>query len=381
MAAGTEEGCLSVLLTVHHALERGTGAAGTTLALAAELQDRGHRVEVLGFDDLARRRGATIDSITFPHHVARIVRGRLDRGDVDVVDASSGDLAYVAADRVRAASSAVFTRSHGLEHLASARRRQAARAGELDLRWRYSLYHGGIRLREVARSFAVADAALLLNDAEARFAERSLGVAGERVWRTSPVLDDAVRRVPRAPTRDVLVLGAASWRKGGDIAIRVLESLLRADPALSVSWHGLEDPARVAALLADDLRDRAALAGPYPREALAGLLAGHRVLLFASRSEGLPVTLLEALRSGIAIVGSDVPGVRDLLGSGAGVLVPDGHAEGMAGAVRMLLADERVRAACEAHGAAVAASHAATVVVDALLGAYRAVLEVKRATR
>jgi glycosyltransferase involved in cell wall biosynthesis len=381
MAAGMADGCLSVLLTVHHSLERGTGAAGTTLALAAELHDRGHRVEVLGFDDLARRRGATIDSITFPHHVARIVRGRLDRGDVDVVDASSGDLAYVAASRVRAASSAVLTRSHGLEHLASARRRQAARAGELDLRWRYSLYHGGIRLREVARSFAVADAALVLNDAEARFAERSLGIAGERVWRTSPVLDDAVRRVPRAPTRDVLVLGAASWRKGGDVAIRVLESLLRADPALSVSWHGLEDPARVAALLADDLRDRAALAGPYPREALAGLLAGHRVLLFASRSEGLPVTLLEALRSGIAIVGSDVPGVRDLLGSGAGVLVPDGHAEGMAGAVRMLLADERARAACEAHGAAVAATHAATVVVDALLGAYRAVLEVKRATR
>jgi len=309
------------------------------------------------------------------------VRGRLDRGDVDVVDASSGDLAYVGAGRVRASSSAVFTRSHGLEHLASSRRRQAARAGELDLRWRYSLYHGGIRLREVARSFAVADAALVLNDAEARFAERSLGIAGERVWRTSPVLDDAVRRVPRAPTRDVVVLGAASWRKGGDVAIRVLESLLRADPALSVSWHGLEDPARVAALLADDLRDRASLAGPYAREALAGLLAGHRVLLFASRSEGLPVTLLEALRSGIAVVGSDVPGVRDLLGSGAGVVVPDGHAEGMAGAVRMLLADERARSACEAHGAAVAATHAPKVVVDALVGAYRAVLEVKRATR
>ncbi|HUD70040.1 MAG TPA: glycosyltransferase family 4 protein [Acidimicrobiales bacterium] len=371
---------LSVLLTVHHSLEQGTGAAGTTLALAAELQDRGHRVEVLGFDDLARRRGTTVDSIAFPHHVARIVRRRLDRADVDVIDASSGDLAYVSASRVRAASTAVFTRSHGLEHLASERRRSAARAGELDLRWRYSLYHGGIRLREVAHSFAVADGALLLNDAEVRFAERSLGVASDRVWRTSPVLDGAVQRLPRAPSRDVLVLGAASWRKGGDVAIRVLESLLRADSATTVSWHGLEDPAHVAAGLADDLGDRATLGGPYSREALAELLAGHRVLLFASRSEGLPVTLLEALRSGIAIVGSDVPGVSDLLGSGAGVVVPDGHVEGMAGAVRMLLADGPARSACEAYGADVAAAHSPQVVVDALLGAYRTVLVAKRAT-
>jgi glycosyltransferase involved in cell wall biosynthesis len=381
MSPGLADEQLSILLTVHHRLERGTGAAGATLALADELEQRGHRVEVIGFGGPERHRGPMLDAIAFPHRIARVVRGHLDRDDVDVIDSSSGDLAYVSAKRVRAASTAVFTRSHGLEQLASQRRRRGASAGELDLRWRYSLYHGGIRLREVARSFVVADGALLLNGAEVSFAERTFGIGAERLWRTAPVLDDAVHATPRAPSRDVLVLGPSSWRKGGDVAIRVLESLLRADPTITVSWHGLEDPAAVASGLADDLRERAELAGRYSPEALAGLLASHRVLLYASRSEGLPVTLLEALGGGIAIVGSDVPGVRDLLGGGAGVLVPDGHVEGMAGAVRVLLADEHARQACRAQGEAVAAAYQPAAVVDALLDAYRTVLAVKRSSR
>ena len=380
MSSGSVHERLSILLTVHHSLESGTGAAGATLALAAELQDRGHRVEVVGFDDLRRRRGATLDAIAFPHHVARAVGTRLQRGDVDVVDASSGDLAYLTAGRLRAGSAAVFTRSHGLEQLASERRRRGARAGELELRWRYAAYHGGPRLWEVARSFKVADGALLLSDAEERFAAERRGIPAARLWRTAPVVDTRVRRLPRAPRRDVLVLGPASWRKGGDVAIRVLESLLRADPTTTVTWHGLADVEAVRVALADDVRDRADLAGPYLRADLAELLSSHRVLLFASRSEGLPVTLLEALRAGIAVVGADVPGVSDLLGGGAGVLVPDGHVEGMTGAVRVLLHDEATRETCGARGAEVAAAHAPAVVVDALVAAYRSVLAAKLET-
>jgi glycosyltransferase involved in cell wall biosynthesis len=218
----------------------------------------------------------------------------------------------------------------------------------------------------------------LLSDAEMRFAEKDLGIPRERLWRTSPVIDTQVRVLPRAPRRDVLVLGAASWRKGGDVAVRVLDAVLRADASTTATWHGLDDVDAVAAALGDDVRDRADLAGPYSRADLGGLLSGHRVLLFASRSEGLPVTLLEALRAGIAVVGADVAGVSELLGSGAGMLVPDGHVDGMTGAVRVLLNDERARAACEARGAEVAATYAPTVVVDELVSAYRSVLETKR---
>ncbi len=90
-----DDAALRVLLIVHHDLVTGTGAAGSTIALGGELERRGHHVEVVGLDLLAHRRGATLDALAFPHAVARLVRGRLGRDDLDVVDASTGDLAYL----------------------------------------------------------------------------------------------------------------------------------------------------------------------------------------------------------------------------------------------------------------------------------------------
>jgi glycosyltransferase involved in cell wall biosynthesis len=380
LARGDDEP-LSILLTVHHDLERTAGAAGSTLALADRLVQRGHRVDVVGLDALSHRRGALLDAVAFPHRVTAIVSDRLGRGDVDVVDASSGDLAYFAPRHVRATSAAVFSRSHGLEQLASARRREGARAGELALRVRYRAYHGGFRLREVARSLRAADGVLLLNQAEDDYARDTLGIQATRIWRTAPLLGDVDVPTPRSPARDVLVLGDASWRKGGDVAIRVIATLLLADATRTASWHGLADPAATAREFPDDLRDRVQCAGPYGRDALGELLSSHTVLLMASRSEGLPLTLLEALRAHIAVVGSDVPGVRDLLASGAGVLVPEGHVEGMTAAVRLLLESPERRGACRAAAVDVVARYGPEHVLDELLSAYRTVLDVKRPPR
>ena len=369
---------LRVLLTVHHHLERGQGASGSTIVLAEALERRGHAVEVVGLGLLRRSRGSLFDAVSFPRAVARLVERRLDRGDLDVIDASSGDLGAVAASRIHGAPVAVFTRSHGLEHLADAARRAAATDGELSLRWRYSLYHGGYRLREVARSFTCADGALLLNDAEEQYVTSALGVPGERVFRTTPLAGAELEVLSRDERRDVLVLGPSSWRKGGDVATRVLEAVLRAVPSTTATWAGLDDPARTAARLGDDVAARVRLTGRYDRGEEAALLASHRVLLFASRFEGLPVTLLEALGAGIAVVGSDVPGVRDLLGDGAGVLVAAGHTEGFVVAVRALLADPARRHLCAALGVATAAALRSGPVVDRLEGVYRTVLARKR---
>ncbi len=375
--AGPHDARLRILLTVHHELSTGQGAAGSTLALADELERRGHRVEVAGLGLLSRSRGGLRDAVAFPHVVARVARVRLERDDLDVLDASSGDLAYLRRAHVAAARCAVVTRSHGLEHLAIERRRQGASDGELRLRRRYSLYHAGLRRWEVTRSLRTADGILVLNEAEARFASSSLGISAGRIWRTAPVVEPVVARRDEV-VRDVLVLGPASWRKGGDVALRVLETLLRGEPSMTASWHGLDDPGSTAAALSADVRARTVLAGRYPRAALASLLGSHRVLLFASRSEGLPVTLLEAMSARLAVVGTDVPGVRDLLGAGAGVLVPDGHVAGLVAAVRGLLADDDARVACATVGERTAARFAPATVVDDLVASYRAVLDLKR---
>lgn len=376
-----ERGPLRILLSAHHDLDERGGVAGSTRALAEGLAERGHEVQVCGFDLLERRRGAVRDALAYPHALAREVRRRLGGDGLDVVDASTGDLAYVGRSRIAASSCAFFTRSHGLEQLAARRRREGARRGELALRARYRAYHGGFRLHEVRRSLEAADGVLLLNDAEVAYATNELGLSSTRVWRTAPLA--AALPAPRArAARDVLVLGPCSWRKGGDVALRVVEHLLRADPNLSASWHGLEHPDELAGRLAPALAVRVAFGGRYDPQTLSDLLGSHRVLLCCSRSEGLPVTLLEALASGIACVGTDVPGVRDLL-AGVGLLAPDGHVEALTAAVRSLLGDEDLRQRLARSGREVASSPRwhRDAVLDELLGAYREVLSVKRPGR
>lgn len=377
---GGPEDPLRVLLSVHHQVGDGGGAGGSTLALADALTARGHDVRLVGFGLLRRSRGGTLDAIAYPHALASELRRTLDEAALDVVDASTGDLAYMGRGRITASSCAFFTRSHGLEHLAARRRRAGARAGELELRARYRAYHGGLRLREVARSLRIADGVLLLNDAEEAFATGALRIPASKVWRTAPVAPPLPPPRPGSP-RGVLVLGPCSWRKGGDVALRVLEHLLRADGALTASWHGLDDPEELSARLPSELRARLECSGRYGRQELADLLASHDVLLVASRSEGLPVTLLEAVSAGMACVGSDVPGIADVLAGGVGVLVPEGHVDGLVGAVRRLLCDPAAR---RAH--AVAARESSTRwdpgrVVDDLVRAYREVLAIKRPGR
>jgi glycosyltransferase involved in cell wall biosynthesis len=177
----------------------------------------------------------------------------------------------------------------------------------------------------------------------------------------------------------VLVLSPESWRKGADVATRVLEVLLRSSPTATASWHGLSDPSSIRTQLGSDVRDRVVLGGSYDAAALASLLAGHRVLLFASRAEGLGMTVLEALAAGLPVVASDVPGPRDILAGGqGGVLVPDGHVEGMATALRRLLADDARRVELAERGRARAATYQTVPVVDRLESSYREVLALKR---
>ncbi|HWP66354.1 MAG TPA: glycosyltransferase [Candidatus Limnocylindria bacterium] len=82
------------------------------------------------------------------------------------------------------------------------------------------------------------------------------------------------------------------------------------------------------------------------RHDVPALLAGVDVLVLASRYEGLPNVVIEAMASGAAVVATDVGGCRELVEPGThGVLVEPGRPETIAEAVSALLADEGRRTA------------------------------------
>lgn len=73
-------------------------------------------------------------------------------------------------------------------------------------------------------------------------------------------------------------------------------------------------------------------------------LARHEVFVLVSDHEGLPISVIEAMRAGLAIVASDLPGIRELVTHGTdGLLVPNEPGT-LASALLSLAADPSFRA-------------------------------------
>jgi glycosyltransferase involved in cell wall biosynthesis len=76
------------------------------------------------------------------------------------------------------------------------------------------------------------------------------------------------------------------------------------------------------------------------------------VITASGQLEGIPVALIEALASGLPAVGTQAGGTPELMGEGAGILVPPGDAEALAQALERLASEPELRAALARAGRA-----------------------------
>jgi glycosyltransferase involved in cell wall biosynthesis len=82
---------------------------------------------------------------------------------------------------------------------------------------------------------------------------------------------------------------------------------------------------------------------------VAGLLSAADVSVFSSRSEGCPNAVLESMAAGLPVVGTDIEGIREVLGpNGAQFLAPLEDADGLASVLLKLANDPALRA-CLGH--------------------------------
>ncbi len=84
-------------------------------------------------------------------------------------------------------------------------------------------------------------------------------------------------------------------------------------------------------------------------------LMAHQLCVLSTHYEGMPLALLEGMAAGCAVVGSDVPGVREVLAHGVdGLLVAESDPAALADALERLLRDTDAAAAMAANARAVA---------------------------
>jgi glycosyltransferase involved in cell wall biosynthesis len=92
------------------------------------------------------------------------------------------------------------------------------------------------------------------------------------------------------------------------------------------------------------LEDRVVFAGPAPADRIPYYLGLTDVFCLLSSYEGMPMGVLEAMNAGLPVVATDAYGQRELLASGAGLLVPRDDIPAAAAAIGSLVADAALRA-------------------------------------
>lgn len=165
-------------------------------------------------------------------------------------------------------------------------------------------------------------------------------------------------RQDAAPT--IVAVGALRPVKGHDLLIRALPAVAADHPEVSLRILG-EGPSRdslrrLAAELGVD--DRLRLEGAQPPEEVRAALAEARAFVLPSRSEGMPLALLEAMAARVPVVATRVGAVPELVEDGVtGLLVEPEDVAGLGRALSLLLGDARVRARLTGGSAGAAAAY------------------------
>jgi glycosyltransferase involved in cell wall biosynthesis len=313
------------------------GAENVLLRLSNGLVERGHRVAVVGDEgaldedlggmDVRRyvvrdRRRSLVGSVRTAAQAAGAVRDFRP----DIIHAHNVRVAAIAGAAARLAAPRrpppVLATFHGV---VPAERRRAAlllrtarRVACVSHELADGLVANGVDPRRLEVVPNAVEPPRPVTSARRAAIERELGVAG------APVVAAVGRLVPeKAYERFLEAAASVAADHPGTRFVLVGDGPLRPSLEAKAAELGLEETA-IFAGTRRDARD---------------IIACSEIVVFTSRSEGLSIAALEALSAAVPVVATDVPGMHELLGGGAGVLVEPSTAA-VASAVSKLLADE-----------------------------------------
>jgi glycosyltransferase involved in cell wall biosynthesis len=207
----------------------------------------------------------------------------------------------------------------------------------------------------------VTDTFFTVSEAEARDARRlhihrrAIAVGNGRDparFRPDPAARALIRAALGAPDDQVVVLAVSRlvWHKGYPELATALREV--PDAMLWVAGERLASdrgPDMLALLRGAGLGERLRLLG-Y-RDDVPGLMAAADIFVLPSRFEGLPMSVIEAMLTGLPVVATDIRGpAEQVVPEATGLLVPPGDASALAAALQRLTTDQALRVRMGAAG-------------------------------
>ncbi|MFP5258146.1 MAG: glycosyltransferase family 4 protein [Acidobacteriota bacterium] len=143
----------------------------------------------------------------------------------------------------------------------------------------------------------------------------------------------------------LLFVGRVVHQKGLDVLLAALAELPSGLKwSLDIVGDGPLRPALAEQAARLGLAGRVRFAGWATREAMPDILRAADLFVFASRDEGMPNAVLEAMASGLPVAATRISGNEELVLDGeTGLLVPPDDVAALAGALGRLLGDRDLR--------------------------------------
>lgn len=157
--------------------------------------------------------------------------------------------------------------------------------------------------------------------------------------------------VPEAALRRITMVARLAAPKRADLVIRAFAQAALPDCELALAGEGPE-MATLRALADTVAPGKVRFLGAVSD--VPALLASAQLFVLASDHEGFPLSILEAMRAGLPIIASDLPGIREQLADGdCGRLIPGSDDQRWAAMLVQLARDpgerERLGNAARAH--------------------------------
>jgi glycosyltransferase involved in cell wall biosynthesis len=189
----------------------------------------------------------------------------------------------------------------------------------------------------------IADEVVAVSEASARALGRD-GRLPRIVHEGAPIPADVADRSSRSGPVVVGTVGVVSSRKGSDLFVEAAKRVKEAGHAVEFRMVGAPTDVLEHDWAEAVLREAAAigidhvLAADVPAE-----LRGWDVFVLPSRRDPFPISMLEAMGEGLAVIGTETDGLREQIAPGTGVLVPPEDPGALAEAIVDLAGDPRRR--------------------------------------
>jgi glycosyltransferase involved in cell wall biosynthesis len=287
---------------------------------------------------------------SFPLAVLRHVASRSRTSQpYDIVNVHEPSGAALVLNRRSIGQTRVVVTSHGIEERGWALRLTPDANAEERPTWKSRVLYPASVLWQARVALRRADHLFCLNSEDQQYAVGKYGRQKEEITRifpgAHPVYGENAFRRDYSQAKTILFAGSWLARKGTRELVEAASRVCRRHAGVRFA---ILNPGKSANdVLADfppQIRDRVEIWDARPESGTAAAFDKADIFVLPSIFEGTPLTLIEAMWSGLPIISTATCGMRDVLEHGRnGLLVPPRNAEAIASSIEKYLSDSALR--------------------------------------